>query len=470
MRTRRRDVRPRMARRLRDLAAAGTLAVMPALTIACAGGPRPESALAVTRQDGSVVPLDSTTSEFTVGGVRVIHRANFATDVVAVNLYLLGGSRQLTPDTQGIEALLLRAAEYGTVGYPGARSRAAWGDTGSELLVLADVDWTRYAFRGIRAEFDRSWDVFADRVMRPELAPASVATVRARRLTALAQQRASADGLAFLLADSVAYAGHPYALRPGGTEASLAGLDSAALARYHAAQMVTSRMLLVVVGGIDRGAVEAAVTRSLARLPRGDYAWSLPPAVPAAGDRPAVTFVHRPAATNYVLGIFQGPPAAADDAPAFRLAAALLSGRMHRAVREERGLSYAAYAPYYDRGVTAAGLYMSTAAPGTALGIVRAQLDSTRRENTLAGQMRFFTQQFVTEYIGNNMTSADQADFLARAALYLGDYHAAGRAMDELRHVSAGGVRAAAFRYFTHARFVYVGDTTRVTREAFDGF
>ncbi|HEU4628477.1 MAG TPA: hypothetical protein VFS08_01990, partial [Gemmatimonadaceae bacterium] len=181
-------------------------------------------------------------------------------------------------------------------------------------------------------------------------------------------------------------------------------------------------------------------------------------------------FVHRPASTKYVLGIFQGPSASDATEPAFRLATALLSGRMHQTVREERGLSYAAYAPYYDRGVTAAGLYMSTTAPGTALGVVRTQVDSVRREPMLLGQMGFFTQQFVTQYIADNMTSSSQAEALARAALYLGDYRQAGQAMEALRHVSAGQVRGAAVRYLRHARFVYVGDTTRVTREAFANF
>ena len=56
-----------------------------ALLLAAAGcaAARPEASLAVTNEVGRVVPLDSTTSEFTVGGVRVLHRANFATDVVA---------------------------------------------------------------------------------------------------------------------------------------------------------------------------------------------------------------------------------------------------------------------------------------------------------------------------------------------------------------------------------------------------
>src|SRR2546426_3868349 len=45
------------------------------------------------------------TTLFRSSGVRVIQRVNPATDVVAVRLYLLGGTRQLTERTAGIEAL-----------------------------------------------------------------------------------------------------------------------------------------------------------------------------------------------------------------------------------------------------------------------------------------------------------------------------------------------------------------------------
>ena len=465
---------PARPARLATHAAAALLAASALGCAAAAARQRPEAGLAVTREDGAVVHLDSTTTEFEVDGVRVIHRANFATDVVAASIYLLGGTRQLTAETQGVEAMLLRAAEYGSAAYPGARSREAWGDTGSELSIEPDADWTRYAFRGVRAEFDRSWDVFADRVVRPQLAERDVAVVRGRLAASLRHRRASPDGLAFLLGDSVAYAGHPYALSPGGTEASLARLDSAALARYHRAHVVRSRLLVVVVGGVDSATVAAAVARSLAALPAGSYVWTLPDAPPVArparGAGPVVSYVARPAQTNYVLGVFHGPSADAPDAPAFRLAAALLGGRLNRAVREERGLSYAAYAPYYDRGRTAAAVYVSTVAPERALDVMRAQLDSTRRDATLAGSMQFFTQQFVTGHIGSNMTSDAQGDALARAALLLGDWRRASREMDALRRVSAGAVRAAAARYLTGARWVYVGDSTRARRTAFEGF
>ena len=427
---------------------------------------RPEQAMSVTAADGRLIPLDSITTAFTVDGVRVILRPNFATDVVAVNLYLLGGTRQLTPDTQGIEPLLLDVAAFGSAHYPADSSRISWGRTGSRLVVDAEADWTLYGFRGIKQEFDSSWNIFADRLMHPALAARDVEVVRGKMLARIHRRRDNPDGFVSILADSAAFSGHPYALDPDGTESSVASLDSAALAHYVANQIVTSRMLLVVVGSVTRLEVEAAVARTLAKLPAGSYRWTLP--APAPRRSSSVVFASRPVATNYVRGWFQGPSAADPDYPAFRMATAWLSSRVSNAVREQRGLSYAAGAPMIERGVTVGGIYVTTTNPQIVMRLIKAQFDSMR---VLYGySMRYFSEQFIMDYYAENSSDAAQADFLARAELYRGDYRKATQAMEDLRGVTLGDIRNAADRYFRDIHFAYVGDTNRVTRELFTKF
>src|SRR5437868_6080362 len=63
---------------------------------------------------------DTLTSSFTVDGVNVILRRNAANNVVVANLYLLGGTRQVTDANAGIESLLLAVSERGTRRYPKA--------------------------------------------------------------------------------------------------------------------------------------------------------------------------------------------------------------------------------------------------------------------------------------------------------------------------------------------------------------
>jgi zinc protease len=439
----------------------------PPLLVAGCATARPEQAMSVTAADGRLVPLDSITTAFTVGGVRVILRPNYATDAVAANLYLLGGTRQLTSATQGIEPLLLHVAEYESAHYPEDSSRTAWGRTGSRLIVDAGSDWTLYAFQGVGQEFNASWNIFADRLMHPTLAPRNVELVRHRMIAAVRRRRDNPDGFVSLLADSAAFTGHAYGLEPDGTESSLATLDSGALARYAATELVTSRMLVVVVGSVRRSDVEAAVARTFASLPAGSYHWTLPTPLPRSAS--SVAFAPRPLATNYVLGWFQGPRAVDPDYPDFRMATALLSSRVSNAVREERGLSYSASAPLNERGVTTGGIYVTTTNPAIVMPLIKAQLDTIRNLQG-ASSLRFFAEGFIMEYFADNTTSAAQADFLARAELYRGDYRKASQAMEDLRHVTIGALGNAARRYFRDIHFAYVGDTTRVTRADFTTF
>jgi zinc protease len=437
-----------------------------ALAAACAHAPPPESAMSVITAEGRLAPLDSVTVAYDVAGIHVIQRPNYANDAVAVNVYLLGGTRQLTVATQGIESLLLHGGEYGTQKYPGGDWRAAWGLTGSRIVIDPEADWTVYGFRGIRQEFDSSWDAFADRLTHPTLSSSSLAIFRARLVADSRLASDDPDMYIEKLADSVAFTGQPYGLNPDGTEATLAALDSATVARYED-QIVKSRLLLVVVGNVTRAQVEAAVSRTLAALPVGNYTWTLP-SVPNTASS-SVNLRWRTLPTNYVVGVFRGPDAASPSSPAFRVAIALLSTAMTTAIREERGLSYAANAIWIERGATAGAVYISTGAPTTALPLISKQMDYIRH---IPGSVNIhnFTDQFIVEYFAENMTNAAQADFLARAQLYQGDYRRASQAMEDLRHVSASDVHDAATRYFNHIHFVYLGDTTRVDRKVFAGF
>ena len=435
-----------------------TFSVALALTaVAAACGPRKAEQIAATTADGRLVSVDSVTDMYDASGIRVIQRRNAANPVVAVDVYLLGGLREVTPATQGRERLLLTASQYGTTHYPGGEARAALRRTGSRIVVESEEDWTNFGFRGVRSEFDSTWNVFADRLMHPTLAARDVNRTRERLIGGVRQRFNSPDGAITAIADSFAFDGHPYALSPFGTETSLATLDSAALAHFADERMMRSRMLVIVVGDVDRPAVEQAIARTFAVLPAGDYHWALPER--AHLDR-RVKLVQRQMPVNYVLGIYQGPAASARDYASFRVAVAMLGSMVTQAVREERGLSYAAYAPFYDRGIGAGGLYASTNQPLAALDEMHDQVLKMRNfpaDYPSSG----FTKQFVLDYLAQNSTSADQAAALARAQLYRGDYHLAMKEMDDIRRVSSASIAAAARNYFTDMRFVYLGDTGR---------
>jgi zinc protease len=302
--------------------------------------------------------------------------------------------------------------------------------------------------------------------MYPRLDSADVEIVRAQLLSAASQREDTPDDLAAHLADSLAYAGHPYARQPTGTVRSLSAITRAALRRYETEQMVTSRMLLVVVGNVERAQVERLVASTIGRLPAGDYRWTLPPE--PAPRATALAVAPRALPTNYILGRYAGPAAASPDYQALRVATAVLTGRLFSEIRSRRNLTYAVEAPFEERAIATGGLYVTTVSPDTTLALMRAEVARLKQELIAPDALRRLVQGFLTQYFLETETNAEQGDFLARAELYRGDYRAADRFEEELRRVTPDDVRRAARTYIRDVRWAYVGDPGRLTRSRFD--
>lgn len=435
-----------------------SLLAAPLFTAALPAQSRP-----AVRAYGSVVPQGTVpTVAFDAGGIRVILRKSAANNVVAANLYLLGGTRLITLRTAGIEPFLLEVSEFGTRQYGREALLRKMSRLGSRIVVDPTKDWTMLGIRTTTNRFDSTWAVFAERVMYPAFPAGGVELVRQRLLADAAQRRDDPDNLVEALADSIAFAGHPYAIAQLGSPESLAAITAADLRRFHREQFVTSRMLLVVVGDISREHLEALVRGTLAALPRGTYRWTPPPTVPRGG--PAAVMVQRQLPTNYMLGYFAGPLASERDATALRIATSALTGQLFAEIRTRRNLTYDVRAPYLERAATAGGLYVSTASPETVLGLMQEGVRELQRDLLDVEGLKRMEAQYITDYFLDNETNAAQANFLARAELYRGDWRAAERFVAELRAVTPERVRAAAQRYMRDFRFAYVGDTTRLSR------
>ncbi|HEU4720791.1 MAG TPA: pitrilysin family protein [Gemmatimonadaceae bacterium] len=444
------------------LAAALLLApAAPATAAVSPGAERIRSAIAPP-------PDTAITTKFEVDGVSVILRRNTASEVIAANLYLLGGARQITPANAGIEALVLLASERGTRRFPGPTVRQLTATLGSTISIEANDDWSAIGLHAIRATFDSTWAILADRVMAPSLAAAEVEIAREQMIAGARQRATHPDDAAEQLADSLLYYQHPYALAATGTPASLASITVPELRAYHVQQFVTSRMLLVVVGNVERVAIERLVRRTIATLPRGTYKWSPPP--PAGGAGRALAIDNRTIPTNYVLGYVPGPIATSRDYVALRVATAVLSGRLYTEVRSRRNLSYDVESQFIERAQGVGGLYVTTVDPNAVLRIMRHELSTLQSETVDPEGLKRLAQQFITEYYLKNETNADQANVLARAEVFAGDYRAADRFMAELKRVTPEDIRRVARQYLKDFRFAYVGDATKLDRSLLTQF
>lgn len=450
--------------RFRNIGASGVVVA----ALSTPGGAQTSGSALVTTSRTKATLHDSLTTSYDVGGVRVIHRLTPANDVVAANVYLLGGVRQAAGDNSGIEPLLLEASDRGTRDYPGDRIRATLSRLGSSIVVDPETDWTMFGLRTTRSGFDSTWSVMASRLMNPTLDSAQLTLVRQQLVAAVRQRGDNPDALVSFIADSFAFSGHPYSRSTLGTERSLARTTVADLKRYHAEQIVKSRMLVVIVGNVPRSRVERLVTRTLARLPAGSYQWSLPDSIPVRGAGFAIEARSLP--TNYLLGYYVGPPAGSKDYQALRVASAVLSGQLFAEIRSRRNLTYAVDAPFIERAIASGGLYVTTVSPDTTLALMRQQVNALQQGTIDREALERLVQQFITEYFLNNETNAEQANFLARAQLYRGDFRIADLFVDELREVTPEDVQRVARRYMRNVRFAYVGDSLRLSARSLRGF
>jgi zinc protease len=411
---------------------------------------------------------DTGTIAYDVDGIRVIQRHVGSGDIVVANLYLLGGVRQVTAANAGIELLLLEASERGTRSYSRDRLRRSMAQLGTGITTQVGVDWSAIGLRATRSTLDSTWSIMASRITEPLLDSAEVTLIRRQLLAGVRQRQDSPDAQVEFVADSFAFSGHPYQLPPSGTETSLAGITLQDLQRYQNTQVVKSRMLLVVVGNVSRPAMERLVRGSLGKLPAGTYRWTLPDTLPRSKSG-AVT-INRDLPTNYILGLYPGPRADSPDYHALRIASAILSGQLFSEVRSRRNLTYAVDAPFIERAVSAGGLYVTTNAPELTLEVMRRELLDLQTGTVEARALERLILQFITQYFLDNESGAQQADFLARAELFYGDFRRADRFVDELRAITPADIQRAAIRYMRDVRFAFIGDARQAPIKSMERF
>jgi len=413
-------------------------------------------AVAQAGRGGPAAAPDTGTIAYNVDGIRVIQRHVGSGDIVVANLYLLGGVRQITKANAGIELLLLEASERGTRSYSRDRLRRSMAQLGTSITTQVGVDWSAIGLRATRATLDSTWSILASRITEPRFDSTEVGLLRRQLIAGVRQREDSPDAQIEFVADSFAFNGHPYEVPPSGTESSLAGITVQDLQRYQDAQVVKSRMLLVVVGNVSRAHMERLVRGSLSKLPAGTYRWTLPDTLPRRPSG-AVT-INRDLPTNYILGLYPGPRADSPDYHALRIASAILSGQLFSEIRSKRNLTYAVDAPFIERAVAAGGLYVTTVAPELTLDVMRRELRDLQTGTVEPRALERLILQFITQYFLDNESGAQQADFLARAELFYGDFRRADRFVDELRAITPADIQRAAVRYMRDVRFVFIGD------------
>src|SRR5438045_539034 len=78
-----------------------------------------------------------------------------------------GGSRKVTAESAGVEALMLDVATEASQSFPREQMRRALARMGTGLTYGINYDYSVLTMGSTRRYFDRSWDIFADSALHP---------------------------------------------------------------------------------------------------------------------------------------------------------------------------------------------------------------------------------------------------------------------------------------------------------------
>jgi zinc protease len=406
-------------------------------------------------------------TEFDVNGLKVLVKRREGSQTVVAGLFIRGGSRNITAENAGVEALMLDLASEATVQFPRERMRTELSRMGTGISYGINYDYSALTLSATRANFDRSWEIFTDVALRPSFAPDDFARVRNRMVIGRRSDADIPDSYLQLLQSRAAYAGHPYLNDPGGTAETLGRLTLDDVKRYHQQVMQTSRLLLVVVGDLDPQALRQRIAASFGKLPRGDYKQQAPPQLSFSASTVEVT--QRGLPTNYVQGVFAAPSLTAADIYPMRIASTILQSRVFVEVRVRRNLSYAPDAFLRSQGANVGGIYVTATDANQAVRVMLAEIERLQQERIEQEEINSIVQQYLTRHYLSQETNAAQAGELAQYELIGGGWRNSMDFLERLRAVTPADVQRVAKTYMRNIRFVVIGDPKSVDPTIFTG-
>lgn len=395
-------------------------------------------------------------SEFDVNGLKVLVKRREGSLTVAAGLFIRGGSKNITAENAGIEALMLSSSTEATTSFPRDRMRNETARMGTVIGSDVTQDYSALSLRCTRSNFDRSWQMFTDVALRPSFTKEDVALVQDRIVIGLRDDTDDPDTYLQRLQERVAYAGHPYMNRVQGTAESVGKLTVDDLRRYHDKLMETSRLLLVVVGDLNSSEVRTLVAASLGRLPRGNYK---PEQVPQLSfEKSSVEVTPRDLPTNYIQGLFTAPPLTSPDIYAMRVASSMLRDRVFEEVRIKRNLSYAPDAFLRSQGANIGGLYVTAVDANQSVRLMLNEIARLQHQPVDSDDIQAVVAQYLTTYYMGQETNAAQAAELAQYELIGGGWRNSIDFFEKLSAVTPADIQRVAQKYMRNIRFVVLGN------------
>lgn len=417
--------------------------------------PKPAPKVTVSPVPQEIVARSGIES-FEVDGLKVVLKRAPGKPVVDVELLIKGGLATATPQNIGLESLALGVASAGgTASTPRDEFKRKLESMGSGIGGGGGRDSSSLSMSALRPYFEDTWTLFSQVLTQPAFDEQELALARTRTLESIQSREDSPDQYLPIYLNEVYFKGHPYAWEPSGTVENVQRFTRQDLADHFKGLLSRERLVLFVVGDVDRPTLEGLIKRDLASLPKGN--WVAPEVPEPTPPKAGVSAKPKEAATNYMMGFFRAPSPDHPDYYPLLVATSYLSDRLFEEVRTKRNLTYAVSSGTSSRRSNVGYFYTTTVKPNETVQVIYQEIDRLQAQPISAKELNDQVQVFLTEHFMRQETVSAQAGTLVSYENVGGGWEQSLVFLDRIKAVTPEEIQRVSKTYLTQIHWAYLG-------------
>jgi predicted Zn-dependent peptidase len=398
--------------------------------------------------------------DMNVNDVKVIVQPS-GNDIVVVQTIIKGGVQNYTADKAGIESLAMTGlTECGTMKDDKNSFKNKLDKISARVYGGTRMDFASFSLNCIKGDFENAWPLYTDAMLVPRFDAKEFARIKQDAINIIRANESNPDNAVNKMARQTAFAGRDYAKEPQGTVESVTKLTPEETKKYWQSIFTRSKMVIVVVGDVNKDEIEKKVREFLAKVPAGSpFKLKEESYAPSANS---FNPKQRENATNYIQGITGAPLPGTPDYNAFVLAMRIFATRHFIEVRSKNGLSYAP-GSWFSQGRTPyANFFVTTTQPDKYIAVARNLIDEVKKDGFTEEELKNEKTGYLTGLYYRQETNEEQAAALATNEVVHNNWKRAIEIKDEINKVTVQDANNAFKKYITNITWVYQGDPKKV--------
>ncbi|MGI8546121.1 MAG: M16 family metallopeptidase [Gemmatimonadaceae bacterium] len=316
-------------------------------------------------------------------GIPVLIRRRAGAAIAHMGVYAAAGSAYEPPAHAGITALAARTASRATTLRTSLQIAEASELLGGSIGASVGSESFGWSLSVPRQNVEPGLELLSDVVQNATIPADALETERAALLADLAQLRDDMYRFPMRMVQEAAYAGHPYAIPAGGTEASLQAITIDDVRQWYRTAMLSAPFVIAITGDVEPDEVADTVAGWFSSL---TFAERSPLSVPAWPEEIRERRTERDKAQSALAIAFPAPARDNPDRFAGHVLASIasgLGGRFFEELRDRRSLAYTVHAFSSEHrlaGMFVAYIATSPAREEEARAGLLSEFDALRRE------------------------------------------------------------------------------------------